>query len=84
MMKIYCPKCNWKPKKRTRWNCLCGFEFDPFENISKCPSCNYSHEFTECLNLECGKISPHLNWYSGVENNVSRLIYEVKMVKKNH
>jgi hypothetical protein len=80
-MKICCPNCKNLLTKNQKWKCFCGHSFNHFNNIGKCPKCNYIHEFTECLEPSCQKISPHLDWYVGLELNLDNIKHELKLNK---
>ena len=60
---IYCPKCKWVPPALPLWNCLqvCGHIWDTFETGGVCPKCKEKFDHTQCI--ECGKLSPHRDWY---------------------
>jgi len=61
-MKIYCPKCEWKPEKESKWYCSnCGHRWNTFDTYGTCPSCNHIWKDTQCL--ECKKWSKHHHWY---------------------
>lgn len=59
-----CPSCNSKKSTEINLKCFCGHSFNHFNDIGRCPACNYTHEFTECY--ECEKISLHLDWYNHI------------------
>lgn len=58
---ICCPKCRWKPRAKCEWSCKCSHKWNTFETRGLCPGCAYQWELTGCL--QCGAMSPHLEWY---------------------
>lgn len=79
-MTAFCPECKTSPNNQQMWKCFCGVSFDHFNNIGKCPSCGYNHEFTECLNLNCKTISLHLDWYPKVNESLINLKFSLHLV----
>lgn len=59
--KIRCPKCRWRPEKRSRWSCLCGHSWNTFDTHGVCPSCAIVWRETACPS--CHQWSPHEDWY---------------------
>ncbi len=63
-MKIYCPKCAWKPPKSALWVCGpagCGFTWHTFDTHGQCPNCFKQWQETMCH--ECHQWSWHEEWY---------------------
>lgn len=61
-MKIYCPKCTWKPNPDSLWFCSkCGHEWNTFDTQGICPKCKYVWRDTQCL--ACHQWSKHHDWY---------------------
>jgi len=58
---IRCPKCQWKPRVKVLWSCECGHRWNTFDTRGLCPECEHQWELTGCL--QCGAMSPHLEWY---------------------
>jgi hypothetical protein len=59
---IRCPKCQWKPRAKVLWSCKCGHHWNTFDTRGLCPGCGHQWELTGCL--QCGAMSPHLEWYA--------------------
>lgn len=59
---IRCPKCEWKPRKRDRWQCQCGHRWNTFDTGGVCPACLRQWSDTQCL--QCHQWSPHSDWYA--------------------
>lgn len=75
-MQLKCPNCAYIPDGGEDWNCqACGSEFDMFVAGGRCPSCDFVHELTPCIPWKggCDRISPHLDWYSGIDRKLERL-----------
>lgn len=75
-MQIKCPKCYWKPHENSKWTCeSCGWEWNVFQTLARCPTCDYEHPEIYCLEWEggCGEVSPHLNWYEGLDDELLKL-----------
>ena len=82
---IRCPKCGWEPRKHDLWVCDddCGCEWNTFDTGRKCPDCGKLWQDTQCR--RCGKWSPHLDWYEGLDDAVEELAKEeVKKCTENH
>ena len=62
-MRIYCPKCGWRPIRSSRWYCTCLHAWNTFDTHGVCPSCNKQWNDTQCL--DCARWSPHDDWYHG-------------------
>lgn len=60
-VRIFCPKCNWKPRQQDRWSCTCGCIWNTFDTGGMCPDCGKAHQSTQCLS--CARFSPHAEWY---------------------
>lgn len=60
---IYCPKCEWRPKADSRWQCFpgCGMVWNTFCSGGVCLGCNHKWEETQCL--ACLEFSRHVDWY---------------------
>lgn len=60
---IRCPKCGWRPKTESRWQCVpgCGTHWNTFWTGGVCPGCSFRWEHTQCLS--CKQVSPHKDWY---------------------
>ena len=78
-MKICCPKCDWQPDGHAYWQCHCGTIWNTFETAGRCPSCHFQHESTACVPFAggCNAVSPHLDWYEGLDGIIEELIEEV-------
>lgn len=77
MLKIYCPKCKWKPKVNSRWICDpgCHHVWNTFDTFGKCPGCAYVWRETECLS--CHIMSPHHEWYhddGDTKRNIEKML----------
>jgi hypothetical protein len=79
LMRIACPKCQWSPDGLDYWQCQCGHTWNTFETAGRCPKCHYEHEYTACVPFAggCEAISPHLDWYDGLDKIIEELIEEV-------
>ena len=60
-VKIYCPKCEWKPLDSSRWMCTCLHVWNTFDTGGACPSCGRVWTETQCL--ACHRWSLHADWY---------------------
>jgi hypothetical protein len=65
-VKIYCPKCTWKPLPSSRWICTermggCGHRWNTFTTGGICPKCNYVWNITSCAT--CKQFTLHVEWY---------------------
>lgn len=60
-MKIWCPKCQWKPSASSLWQCECGCLWNTFQTRAVCPDCGQKYSWTQCL--ACHVRSPHEDWY---------------------
>jgi hypothetical protein len=78
-MKNACPSCQTTPSSQSTWSCFCGHSFNHFQNTALCPNCNYQHEFTDCQNKNCMKISLHTDWYYEIEININVLKLELDL-----
>ena len=69
-VEIKCPKCDWAHDGGEHWWCECGHRWDTFETAARCPSCKKQWEVTQCPTDPggCGEISPHLEWYRGLDD----------------
>ncbi len=79
-IKIECPKCKWEPKPNSLWSCSCGTSWHTFDTSGRCPSCKKQWDMTQCLShfeSGCGKWSPHLAWYKGLDPIIEEVIDEV-------
>ena len=79
-MSAVCPECKTRPHSQNEWLCFCGERFNHFVNIGKCPHCGYNHEFTECQQIDCKSITPHLNWYPPVTENIKKLKSDLNFI----
>lgn len=79
-MQACCPKCKTEPMPYEKWDCFCGNSFNHFENNAKCPSCGYTHEFTECNNYSCKSIALHLDWYPTIKANLKDLTLNLELI----
>lgn len=59
--RIRCPRCNWSPKPKDTWTCVCGHEWNTFDTGGVCPHCIHQWSHTQCLS--CHGWSPHSDWY---------------------
>jgi DNA-directed RNA polymerase subunit RPC12/RpoP len=76
---VQCPNCGWQPDGEKHWLCRsCEMEFDMFADAGRCPRCNHSHEYTECIEYAggCQSISPHLDWYKGLDQGLREINIE--------
>ncbi|HZR35868.1 MAG TPA: hypothetical protein VFA75_10870 [Nevskia sp.] len=65
-IEIHCPKCRWRPKAESLWNCSskiggCGTSWNTFMTRGICPKCAWRWAITQCL--ACKQWSPHEEWY---------------------
>lgn len=77
---ISCPKCNWEPDGYPYWQCTCSHKWDTFSTGGRCPKCGKVWEDTQCISTRaagCGKWSPHLDWYHGLNDIVIKLKEEI-------
>ena len=60
---IRCPKCEWRPKAESRWQCepRCGTLWNTFWTGGVCPGCGKRWLHTQCP--ECHARSLHKDWY---------------------
>jgi len=77
---ICCPNCRWEPDGQPYWQCTCGCQWDTFSTAARCPECGKVWEETQCIEHAggCDKISPHLDWYEGLDDIVQKLKEEMK------
>jgi hypothetical protein len=77
-IEIRCPKCSWKPDGGEYWRCNCQHVWNTFDTGGRCPKCKHQHEETQCPDHVggCSKLSPHLDWYHGLTEEVIRLLEE--------
>jgi hypothetical protein len=63
LMKIFCPKCKWKPRRHDLWACHpgCGHIWHTFDTRGQCPACRKQWRDTACL--ACSRWSKHEDWY---------------------
>lgn len=82
-VKIQCPKCSWEPDGQPYWQCDCGHSWDTFETAARCPACGKQHELTQCIRPAggCDKLSPHLDWYNGLDKWVKEQVESVKEIE---
>jgi serine/threonine protein kinase len=59
---IFCPNCQWQPRKEDAWSCTCGYRWNTFETKGVCPACSYRWQETACPS--CGVTSAHSDWYT--------------------
>jgi hypothetical protein len=76
---ICCPKCNWEPDGHAYWMCSCKHVWDTFSTGGRCPKCGKVWEDTQCVSTAggCGKWSPHLDWYQGLDGVIIKLKEEI-------
>lgn len=60
---VRCPKCQWKPREKNLWSCMCGNNWNTFDTRGLCQQCGHQWEETECS--QCREMSPHPHWYTG-------------------
>jgi len=79
-IRIRCPACSWEPDGKPYWQCTCGCVWDTFSTGARCPACHKVWEQTQCVEEAggCDALSPHLDWYEGLEDAVSRLKEEIE------
>ncbi len=79
-VRIRCPKCEWEPKPDDKWQCSCGNHWNTFATAGRCPQCGRIWKDTQCFNapVGCGRWSPHLDWYDGLDEIVQKLIEEIE------
>lgn len=88
-IKIYCPKCSWIPDGKPYWQCSCGMKWDTFSTGARCPSCDKVWGFTQCVETSlggCHSVSPHLDWYHGLDGIVEQLKEQIReswLITKN-
>lgn len=70
-MKIYCPKCEWKPTPDCRWDCTCGCTWNTFDTRAVCPDCGKQWAETQCHS--CHGMSPHDDWYVDLDGTKPHL-----------
>lgn len=78
---ICCPKCSWEPDGGAHWQCTCGIVWDTFLTGARCPGCGKVWEYTQCVDRSkggCTAMSPHLDWYQGLDDIVNKLKEEIK------
>ena len=68
---VYCPKCQWEPDGHRYWVCTCAFKWDTFSTGGRCPNCGKVWDDTQCIG--CEEWSPHLDWYHGLDEIVTKL-----------
>lgn len=59
--RIRCPKCAWRPRPSSRWQCRCLHVWNTFDTAGLCPACGFQWEDTACL--ACHRWSKHRDWY---------------------
>ena len=74
-IKILCPKCDWEPDGGSHWECTCSHIWNTFDTGGRCPRCGKVWEDTQCPT--CHKMSPHLDWYKGLDDHIKKLIEEL-------
>ena len=74
-LEIYCPACRWEPDGQPHWQCTCGCSWNTFETAAVCPACGYRWRNTQCPT--CEVLSPHVDWYHGLDAVVADLAREV-------
>ena len=79
-IKICCPVCNWEPDGKPYWQCSCGKVWDTFSTGGRCPDCKKVWEQTQCIQHAggCTIMSPHLDWYKGLDDVIDALKEEIK------
>jgi len=79
-IKIRCPKCEWEPDGKPYWQCSCGTVWDTFSTGARCPACHKVWDYTQCIEHAggCNAFSPHLDWYSGLDDMVKLLKEEIR------
>jgi len=79
-IRIRCPKCNWEPDGKPYWRCECGHVWNTFATGARCPKCHKVHEYTSCVLKAggCREMSPHLDWYEGLDDIVNALKQSIK------
>jgi len=62
-MRIACPKCDFSPSPRMRWQCRpgCGYKWHTFATHGVCPRCSKMWHDTQCPH--CKLWSPIDDWY---------------------
>lgn len=81
---ICCPKCSWEPHAGARWACTCGHEWNTFDTAALCPACNKQWTHTQCLSAagDCYAMSPHLDWYRGLDKWLDTALRQVRTTKR--
>lgn len=77
--KINCPNCGWQPEGEKHWLCKsCEHEFDMFADAGRCPRCYHVHDYTLCIDYAggCASLSPHLDWYDGMDEGLRKINIE--------
>ncbi|TVT40136.1 hypothetical protein FNT36_11595 [Hymenobacter setariae] len=79
-VEIYCPCCHWEPDGRAHWQCTCGYVWNSFETAAVCPKCQYRWKISQCPAAAggCGAVSPHVDWYHGLDDLVEELVEETQ------
>jgi hypothetical protein len=75
-IRIRCPKCKWQPDGGPHWQCTCGCQWNTFDTGARCPACGKVWQYTQCVDPligGCERISPHLDWYDGLDDVVREL-----------
>lgn len=75
-VEIHCPRCCWAPDGGAHWQCTCGCVWNTFETAAVCPQCRRRWRDTACPPEPggCGAMSPHLDWYHGLDEAVAELL----------
>jgi hypothetical protein len=55
-------RCDWSPRKKDKWFCACGHEWNTFDTGGVCPAC--LHQWCETQCLSCSRWSAHSDWYA--------------------
>jgi hypothetical protein len=63
--RIRCPRCNYSPRAKDRWQCSCRHVWNTFDTRGVCPQCGWVWKDTQCL--RCHRWSPHEDWYERAE-----------------
>ena len=79
-VEIYCPCCRWEPDGGAHWQCTCGYVWNSFSTGAVCPKCQYRWKISQCPAQAggCGAVSPHVDWYHGLDELVGELLEEVE------
>ncbi|PHN06186.1 hypothetical protein [Flavilitoribacter nigricans] len=81
-VRIACPKCDWEPDGKPYWSCTCGHVWNTFDTGGRCPACKKQWEWTQCVVHAggCLAMSPHLDWYRGLDEWLEEEISKIEVI----